>query len=273
MAYTLSRISLYPVKSLRGIELSETVVEARGLRFDRRWMLVDKAGRFLSQREHSSLVLVDVSFDPKSPETMTWQAPGMEPITFSCLPAENASVVSVQIWRSTCDALDVGESPARWMQAYLGAFCRLVYMPDSTRRTVNPQYTAGEGVVSFADGYPCLLAGQASLDQLNERLGQTLSMRRFRPNFVVEGSTPHEEDGWKEIAMGAVPMKGVKPCDRCVVITIDPETAEASQEPLATLASYRKRDGKVWFGQNLIPLEEGVVRLGDTLVVQATWKT
>ncbi|TNE43370.1 MAG: MOSC domain-containing protein [Deltaproteobacteria bacterium] len=267
MTYTLSRITLYPVKSLGGLDLQKSAVEARGLRYDRRWMIVDERQQFVSQREYTSLTLVRVEFDPEHPTTMTWSAPGQAPFTFSCLPQEQASSHSVQVWRSTCNALDVGDEPAAWLTAYLGTPCRLVYMPDSTRRSVNPQNAVGEGIVSFADGYPILLVGHSSLEQLNQNLEHPISMRRFRPNLVVEGAPPHAEDEWTHFTVGEVSMRGVKNCDRCQVITIDPETATQGKEPLTTLSTYRKRDGKVWFGQNLIPLEEGTLRVGDTITL------
>ncbi len=265
MTYTLAKIMIYPIKSLRGIDVTQAVVESRGLQHDRRWMVVDAEGAFVTQRKHPHMALVDVGFEPEGAKTMTLSAPGQESITFPCFPEAQAPEHQVQIWRSECRALDMGEEPARWLSEWMKQPCRLVYMPSSTRRDINPLYATGEGIVSFADGYPCLVISQASLDDLNQRLEQAISMKRFRPTFVVEGAEPFAEDEWCDVQIGHVLMKGVKGCDRCHMITIDPATGQKGKEPSATLSTYRKRDGKIWFGQNLIPLHCGTVSVGDTI--------
>jgi uncharacterized protein YcbX len=143
----------------------------------------------------------------------------------------------------------------------------MLYMPDSERRAVNPNRARPGDIVSFADGYPLLLISEGSLADLNRRLEAPLEMRRFRPNLVISGCEPYAEDGFAALSIGGVTFRGVKRCERCVVTTIDPATAEQSKEPLRTLARYRQSDGKVWFGMNLIHDLPGTLRLGDAVTL------
>lgn len=169
----------------------------------------------------------------------------------------------ITIWRDTVLARDVGDPAAAWLSAVLGMSCRLVQMPDSTERAVNPAYGAPGDIVSFADGYPFMLIGQASLDDLNARLASPVPMRRFRPNLVVAGAPPFAEDTWKRVRIGNMVFRVVKPCARCIIPTIDPEAGIfAGKEPLRTLATFRKVGSKVLFGQNLIAEGTGVLHTG-----------
>jgi uncharacterized protein YcbX len=259
----VSQIHVYPVKSLGGLALPESPVESRGLEHDRRWMLVDAAGRFLTQREWPRMALVSVALAPGG---LLLSAPGVEPLRVPFEPKAPARRLTVQVWRSVCEAAPVGEEADGWFAEFLGVPCRLVYMPDETRRAVNPDHSAGEGIVSFADGYPLLLLGEASLADLNARLARPVTMDRFRPNLVVSGAPPYAEDGWKRVRIGGALFQAAKPCARCGLITVDQDAGEVSgSEPLRTLAAYRRRDGKVLFGQLLIPLEMGAVRVGDAV--------
>lgn len=258
----LSQIYIYPVKSLGGIVLTELPVEARGLMHDRRWMLVDADNRFLTQREYPRLALVSPTVGEKG---LTLAAPGM---TALCVPLVTAGKTeTVRVWRSVCEAVSVGEEAAKWFTRYLGRPARLMFMPDETRRAVNPDYGKPDDIVSFADGYPLLLLGEATVQDLNARLDNPVPMDRFRPNLVVADSAPYAEDGWKRIAVGSAVFRVVKPCDRCVMTTIDQATAARGVEPLHTLAQYRTSGGKVLFGQYLIAEGTGAARLGDTVTV------
>lgn len=258
---TLTQINIYPVKSLGGFSAESAEVEPRGLQHDRRWMLVDRKGRFLTQRALPRMALVCVDLTDGG---LTLSAPGLEPLKVPFGPEASTRRQTVQIWRSVCEAAPVGEEADGWFGEFLGVPCRLVFMPEETRRAVNPDYRAGEGIVSFADGYPLLLLGKASLSDLNGRLEQPVPTNRFRPNLVVSGAPAYAEDGWTKIRIGGVTFHGVKPCDRCSLITVDQATGEAAgPEPLATLATYRLNDQKVLFGQLLIPDGVGVVRVGD----------
>lgn len=174
---------------------------------------------------------------------------------------------SVRVWRSDVEALLVSEKVDEWFSKYIERPCHLVWMPKNVRRDVNEAYKAGEGIVSFADGYPFLLASMSSLQDLNGRLEQGISMNRFRPNLVIEGPPAFAEDRWKKVKIGEITFAVVKPCDRCAVITIDQTTGKRGAEPLKTLASFRRHDKRIFFGQNLIPLNEGTIKVGDLVEV------
>jgi len=262
---TLTQINVYPVKSLGGLSVTKADVEPRGLRHDRRWMLVDRKGRFLTQRALPRMALVSACLTAGG---LTLAAPGMEPLTVPFEPQAPARRQSVQVWATVCEAAPVGEQTDGWFAEFLGVPCRLVFMPDDTRRPVNPNHAAGEGIVSFADGYPLLLLGEASLDDLNARLASPLPMNRFRPNLVVSGVPAYAEDEWTRVRIGSALFHGVKSCDRCGLITVDQETGEAAgPEPLRTLAAYRTKDQKVLFGRLLIPEGAGAVHVGDAVEV------
>ena len=265
--HTLTSIHTYPIKSLGGVSLAEAVVQPRGLQYDRRWMLVDDSSRFVSQREIAELALLGtaleapflVVFSKKNP-ALRLQIP-LEP-EVAVMPE-----IPVQIWNDQCLARVYAAETNRWFSEQLGPSVRLVYMADSTQRMADSHYAPEDMPVSFADGYPFLLIGQASLDGLNSRLEQPLPMNRFRPNFVVESSIPHEEDNWRNFRIGNQPFRGVKPCARCIIPTTNQDTAQRSTEPMKTLATYRQQDRKILFGQNVIWLGagEGRVQVGDVL--------
>ncbi len=263
----LSAIYIYPIKSLGGIRLDAAEVEARGLRYDRRWMLVDDKGQFLTQRQHAQMALLQVSLQPEGLEVRHKQGlldPLYIPFTTEELSGQK---LQVTIWEDTVPAQEVSEGMSAWFTAALGMPARLVHMPPQTQRPVDPEYAAGGEVVSFADGYPFLIIGQAALDDLNSRLEQPVPMDQFRPNFVFEGGAPFAEDSWREFMIGKQSFRAVKPCARCVVTTINQATAEKSPEPLRTLATYRQQRNKIMFGQNLLPDSAGMLQVGDVLQV------
>lgn len=244
----LAAITRYPIKSCRGIDLERARVGRRGIEDDRRWMIVDRAGRFVSQREDARLARIDVALEGGR---ITLAAPGTAPIE---MPARLASGerVPVRVWSSDVEAL-VHPGASAWLSAHLGQDLRVVYMPDDVRRAVDPAYAQEGDIVSFADGYPLLLATRESLADLEARAGTTFEMRRFRPSVVVEGAAPWAEDGWSRLRIGAITFRAPKPCDRCVITTIDPATGVAGREPLRTLSTFRRSGEKVLFAVNLIP--------------------
>lgn len=260
MPLTLSEMVIYPVKSLRGVPVAEAVLEPRGLRGDRRWMVVDAADRFVTQRALPRMALI-AALLCEDGGGLDLAAPGMLPLHV----AESAAgrVRQVTIWRDTVAAHDSGNEAAEWLTAFLGRPCRLVQMPMSTERAVNPAYGQPGDIVSFADGYPFLLIGQASLDDLNSRMASPLPMRRFRPNLVIAGAEPFAEDNWTRIGIGDIVFRVVKPCARCTIPTVDPDAGVfAGKEPLRTLATFRKVGSKVLFGQNLIAEGVGTLHVG-----------
>ncbi len=262
----LTELNIYPIKSLKGIAITEAAVEARGLRRDRRWMLVDADNKFITQREIPKMAALSV-------DLLTDGLRVTNGSTHIDVPAEPYSddSATVAIWGSRVKAAVYQPFVNHWFSDALGVDCRLVQMPESTNRIVSPNYAVRkfEDIVSFADGYPFLLIGQASLDDLNSRLQEPVGMNRFRPNFVVAGAEPFAEDTWKRVRIGSTVFHVVKPCDRCVITTIDQAKGEKTgKEPLKTLSEYRNRNGKVLFGQNLIADEPGAtIKAGDEVEV------
>ncbi len=257
----LTGLYVYPIKSCRGIPLQEAALGARGIRGDRLWMIVRPDGTFVTQRELPRLALVAPSFRG---DDLVLEAPGMGPIVVSA--AAGGTTGEVIVWRDRCRAVDGGAEAAAWLGDFLGTPCRLVRMADDFERQVDPSYAHPGDQVGFADGYPFLLATEASLADLNSHLAEPVPMNRFRPNLVLAGSAPFDEDGWKGIRIGEVRFRVVKPCARCVTTTVTQETGiRASTEPLATLAAYRRSERGALFGQNLIHDSLGVLRIGDSV--------
>ena len=263
----ITGIHIYPIKATRRVALDEAVVEPRGLAHDRRWMLIDESGTFLTQRDHARLALVRVQVQPPH---LVVQAPSMERLTVP-FPGAEAVRRSVRIWKDVVAAVEADAAAHAWVSRYLGSACRLICMDEAAARPVDPQYDPDRSEVSFADGYPLLLTTEASLADLNTHLDAPVPMTRFRPNLIVSGGEAFDEDRWRKVRIGSMLFHVVKPCARCVVSTIDQETAEGGKEPLRTLNRFRKNDGKVFFGENLIPAAPGVVRVGDTVDVVA-WR-
>ena len=268
----LNEINIYPIKSLSGISLKDSVVEERGLRFDRRWMLVNEKNEFLTQREFPKMANIKTEIAPENLRVFTDKSDLKIPFE----PATDETQ-SVKIWSNRCRAKVYENEINRWFSDILETNCRLALMPEETKRKVNYFYAVHkEDKVSFADGYPFLLIGENSLADLNSRLKQPVPMNRFRPNFVVSGADSFAEDGWRKIKIGSVIFHIVKPCARCVMTTIDQITGEKQGvEPLKTLATFRipKRSvkRKILFGQNLIADEAGgTIKVGDKIEVLET---
>ena len=259
----LAGIFCYPLKSAAGIQASAWEVDQFGLRYDRRWMVVDSRGVLVSQRTHPRLALVHPVVQEGK---LTLNAPGVPALDLSLGPTGSV-VLKATVWDETCDAIWLGPRPATWLSEVLGSPCDLVYMPDSTVRPADPAY-APDGIrVSFADAFPFLLISEESLADLNSRLPRPLPMNRFRPNLVIAGGKPYVEDDLQRFAIGGIAFRAVKPCGRCVVTTTDQETTERGVEPLRTLATFRKEGGEVMFGQNVVHFGTGRLTVGAPLVV------
>jgi len=268
MAKFLSEINVYPIKSLGGISVSEAVPERRGLQYDRRWMLVNSDGRFLSQREIPAMALLGTAIAPPYLQVFSKQNPSQSISIPLEIETEKHPKLMVEIWGDRCAARVVSEEINQWFSAHLAQDIRLVYMPDTTRRRTDGRYAPKGHTVSFADGFPFLIIGQASLDALNERLEQAVPMNRFRPNLVFSGGEAFEEDDWSHFTIENAPFQGVKPCARCIIITTDQDTAERAAEPIKTMATFRKKGNKILFGQNVVWLGEGapLIRVGQEIV-------
>jgi uncharacterized protein YcbX len=263
----LLSIHVHPVKAFRGQSPREAVVEPWGLAGDRRWALIDDGGKVVTQRQQPRLALAAAELLPGG--GLRLSAPGLEPLTVSV--PEPVGTVSLEIFRDKVEGILADEAAHAWCSAYLGADVRLVHMDNpATRRPVDPEYALPGETVSFADGYPLLVATTASLDALNSLIAQgehaaegPLPMNRFRPNVVVAGTDPWAEDGWSRLTIGEVVFRVAKTCGRCVVTTTDQATAGRGKEPLYTLGRHRRLGGKLVFGQNLVPLSRGTIRVGD----------
>ncbi|AWG20297.1 hypothetical protein FFWV33_01530 [Flavobacterium faecale] len=264
----LSQIWIYPIKSLAGISLQQSQVTSRGLEFDRRWMLVDDAGVFVTQRNFPEMVLFktaikDGFLEVSHPSTAS-------NVTISLSNTKKGPAISSMVWEDEVQAIVEDENIAKWFSAILRFSVRLVYMPDESHRKVDPRYAIeSDNITSLSDGYPFLIIGQSSLDDLNSRLKEPVSIQRFRPNFVFQGGVAYEEEGWKNFTIGNQQFQGVKPCGRCVMISVDPEKGIVSgKEPLATLSKYKMEGNNVIFGQNLIAKDSGLVTVGEKIMFE-----
>ncbi|MGM9477245.1 MOSC domain-containing protein [Pedobacter sp. GSP4] len=267
--FFLSEINIYPIKSLGGFSVKQAQLEERGLQYDRRWMLVDETGIFITQRKHFELALLQVAVVDERLVVSHKKQPEKQ-ISFG-LEENTGTTFPVVIWNDSATGLEVSETVSAWFSDFLKFKVRLVKMPQSEKRMVDQEYASAGEIVSFADGYPCLLIGQSSLNGLNEKLAEEIRMDRFRPNLVFTGGTAHIEDRFKQFYIGHTLFSAVKPCARCVLITIDQQSGEKGQEPLRTLAAYRTIGKKIMFGQNLLHHQLGILRVGDELRVE-TWK-
>ncbi len=261
----ISHLYIYPVKSLGGIEIAKVQLTDRGMEHDRRWMLVDERGMFLTQRNFPAMALLKTSIRDRH-LIITEKDHKDDALVLDLGPAGSATL-KVDIWDDVCDAVHVSGAADNWFSEKLKRNIRLVYMPDDSRREVDERYASNKEITSFSDGYPVLMIGQSSLDDLNSRLKDPVPMDRFRPNIVFTGGSPYQEDEMKQFKISGMDFYGVKPCGRCVVTTIDQNTAVAGKEPLSTLASYRTVGNKVNFGQNILHPAYGVLQVGDELVV------
>ena len=273
---TISEIWIYPIKSLPGIRLQNATVKEKGLHLDRRWMLVDHTGRFLTQREHPEMALFNLTFESdflficyKNSLMNRGSTYDLNSAVIKLdLEAElTGALVKVHIWKDEVTTIEVNPLLSAWFSKQLNFICKLVFFPENKCRNIDPEYAQNKEQVSLADAYPFLIIGQSSLNELNSRLPLPMTMQRFRPNFVFINGLPHAEDSWKNFKIGRVNFEGVKPCARCVLTTVNPETGEKGLEPLKTLSGYRVRNGKVIFGGNLIGRNTGEVCVGDLIEV------
>lgn len=264
----LQEIYVYPIKSLGGIALQQAEVHPTGLQYDRRWMLTEAEGNFLSQRTFAQMAMLQVSFVQEG-LMVSHKNGSLQPLLIP-FNADTGRKLRVSIWDDVCTAVEVSPLANEWFSDALGMMTQLVYMPPSTQRLVDTTYAANNEMVSFADAYPVMMIGQSSLQDLNSRLEHPILMNRFRPNLVFSGGWPFCEDSFDLFQIGEVTFKAVKPCYRCVLTTINQETGMRGHEPLKTLATYRTRNNKIMFGQNLVQTNLGNIKTGDKLKVLLT---
>ncbi|WP_342644872.1 MOSC N-terminal beta barrel domain-containing protein [Mucilaginibacter sp. CSA2-8R] len=260
----ISRLFIYPIKSLGGIVLPGAQVTTRGLQHDRRWVLVDPNNRFMSQRTTPPMALFALQLTGEG--IVVTHTPTQDVFIVPFTP-QTQEQLTVTIWDDTCTGIRVSDAADAWFSRKLDLHCRLVYMDDASLRPVDPRYAKPEQITSFADAYPMLLIGEASLMDLNSRLTDPVGFDRFRPNIVISGTGPYHEDEMAHFSIGDIHFYGVKPCARCVMVGVNQQTAEVNAEPLKTLSGYRRFGKKVYLGQNLVHEGVGTISVGDELQV------
>ena len=267
---TLEQIWIYPIKSLPGIRVSTSKILEKGLEHDRRLMLIDGQNRFMTQRTRPEMCLFDLSLQEsrlsiRDRRGIQSNSVEVDLMTIEALEWTKATSqpIHATIWDDEVEVFEIDAVISRWFSEILGESCRLVTFPEEKPRRIDPDYCVEEKQVSLADGYPLLMISQESLDLLNSKLSESVPMIRFRPNLVVSGGRSHEEDSLRRFRIGRNIFAAVKPCARCVLTTVDPETGRTGEEPLKTLSNYRKQGSKVNFGMNIIPLEYETLQEGD----------
>ena len=255
----VTSLCIYPLKSARGIELQRLEVDAFGSRFDRRWMVVDREGHFLTQRQCPALARVAIRLQDG---WIGLSASGMSEVFVPPGSEAAGERDRVEVWGSDVEAVDVGAEGAAWISELLGLNARIVHLPEPEARTVEARRNGEPVRVAFADRYPFLLVSEESMDDLNARLDRPLPIDRFRANLVVRGGGPFAEDRWERLKIGGIGFRVARLCARCVVTTVDQRTGQTGREPLRTLSRYRIIDGKPRFGVNLVHSGTGVVECG-----------
>ena len=265
----VSSLWVHPVKSCRAVGLDRVELDETGFRHDRRWMIVDPDGRFVTQRDRPELATVSVTLWG---DHIALTADGHGALTLPLDPGPAAPTQRVVVWDDAAAARRASPDAATWLRTTLGLDGDIVWLPLPDARPVDPAYARASDRVGFADGFPLLVATEASLDALNARLARPVPMERFRPNVVVSGAEAFAEDRWGMIRVGLVRGRVAKPCARCVMVNTDPWTGERSAEPLKTLSRFRRRESKVYFAQNVVHTRESIgrwVSVGDEVVVES----
>ena len=261
---TISQLFIYPIKSLGGIALKTAKLTDRGFEYDRRWMLVDAGNCFLTQRELPAMALLQVALTKDS--LLVTHKLSDDKLEIP-IEIKNGKPIKCEIWHDSCQLQLVSEEADNWFSKILEVKCRLVFMPDDEKRTVDTDYAGDGELTSLSDGFPLLMIGQSSLDDLNSRMEVPLPVDRFRPNIVFTGGEPYQEDEMKHFQVNNIHLYGVKPCARCIIPTIDQNNAVKSNEPLKTLAGYRMSGNKVYFGQNVIFKGGGTISVGCNIKI------
>ena len=264
---TLSRIFIYPIKSLAGIEVKQWEVTPTGLKYDRKWMLVDEQQQFLSQRRLPKMALLKTTIIDQQ---LVVSAPAQSDLMIKLAAPATDATQEVTLWHDQCIAQEVNPQASQWFSDFLKFPCTLVYQPNENIRTVDQKYAFANDQTSFSDGFPFLIVSAASLELLNQQMNLSLSIRRFRPNLVISDCDSYAEDHWRKISIGEISFRLPKPCSRCSVPQIDPDTAAIDKEPLRTLARTRKWNNKVFFGQNALHDSLGILQIGDAVVINET---
>ena len=263
MSIRIHSLHYYPIKSCRGIDCNTLELVDTGFLYDRHWMLVNADGQFLSQRKYPAMARIQPQIKG---DNLQVNAPGQSTLVVP-LKRPDDKRIEVQIWDDRCSAAWVSDTADRWFSDVLQTDCKLVFQPPSERRLVTPEYAGDHQIVSFADGFPLLVVSHASISELNRRMDANLDINRFRANIVIEGCDAHAEDDWSRISVGGIDIRLVKACSRCSIPSVDQHSAEINPAVLTTLASYRRRNNKIYVGMNGFHLSNGSLRVGQTVTV------
>ncbi len=262
----LSSIFLYPIKSLRGIQVDQWDIIETGLKYDRQWMLIDQQQNFLSQRRLPKMALISTQI--KEPYLIV-SAPNQNDLILVLSPP-NTQRLTINIWHDQYPVQTVSPEADQWFSDFLQSPCQLVYQSENNIRQVDPHYANPTDQTKFSDGFPFLITTEASLALLNQQMGLSFSMQRFRPNLVISDCKSYEEDTWRQLSINAIHFRLPKPCSRCSIPQIDPETAQSGKEPLRTLALTRKWGNQVFFGQNALHDKKGQIQTGNPVHIIKT---
>lgn len=258
MKYKVKQLFIYPVKSFGGQQVSQMEIVKNGPKFDRKWMVVNEKGQFLTQRQYPKMSQITARIIDDAHVELT--APGVDFMDFGTDEFNASAPIEVTVWKSQVRAFEVDPEVSQWVSDFLGVSCKLVRMDDEAVRPIDADY--GEGQINFSDGFPFLILSLQSVELLNQKLNKSFALKRFRPNIVVQIDEPHQEDYWTQIQIGDVIFRGAKLCSRCKITTIDPLTGTFGDEPLQTLSQYRKTDQGIVFGKNFVHESEGTIRQG-----------
>jgi uncharacterized protein YcbX len=258
----LGALFVHPIKSCAGIAVTRASLTRRGLLDDRRWMVVDENGCFLTQRKLPRMALVRTQLRPSG---LRAEAEGVSPLELP-LTFTAGERIDIEVWRHHGPALRHAAGSA-WFSEVLQRPAQLVCLPDEIVRPVQWAEAQPDDQVSFADGFPLLIASSSSLADLNERSNFQSEMRRFRPNLVIDGAPPWAEDEWRLLRIGGVRIRVGTACARCSIPGLDPDSGTPTKEPLRTLATLRRRDHEVYFGMNALPDGTGELAVGDVVEV------
>ncbi len=258
----VSELYLHPLKSAAAIHTRQLVYSEIGPNYDRFWVAVDSNGVFMTQRKHAKMCLISPTING---DQLLLSAPDHGSISINASAQERC----IKVWQDTVTGADCGDEAAGWLSRFLGVESRLVALIKTTNRAVDPDYAKAKQIVSFADGFPSLVVSEASLTEFNRHLDSPVDMRRFRPNIVIAGCDPYAEDRWKAIKINGIVFELVKPCSRCIMPSINPDTAAKEMAVNDALMKTRRRERKTYFGQNALHNGIGTITVGDAVQIIA----
>lgn len=260
----ISELTVYPIKSARGIAVDTMTLGKLGPDFDRRWMLIDQNGKFITQRQQAKMCLIGTQLKDQH---LIVSAPTMPDLEITHTHSLDQALRQSTVWGTAVTGYDCGDDVAEWFSAFLEKPCRLIYMPDDGERKVDTAYANDGERLAYADGFPLLVASQSSLDDFNSKLGIKIGMERFRPNIVISGCEPYAEDHWQKLCIGDIELSLVKPCSRCIIPSIDPQSATKQMEVNEALMRHRRRGNTTFFGQNALYQQFGTIHVGDDVTI------